>query len=60
MVEFEGLDPEHVDLIDKTVKMQLVKLRLYEILKAKGLPIPPDLKKEVEDGDDFDGTTAVI
>ena len=27
MVEFEGLDPEHVDLIDKTVKMQLVKLR---------------------------------
>jgi hypothetical protein len=36
------------ELIAKTVAMQEAKVEAYRILKEKELPIPPDLKAEVE------------
>lgn len=36
------------ELVKKTVKQQEAKMKTYTILKAKNLPIPPDLKAEVE------------
>lgn len=37
------------DLINKTVAQQEAKVHTYKVLKQLGLPIPPDLKKEIED-----------
>jgi uncharacterized membrane-anchored protein len=39
------------DLKEKTIIQQRVKLETYRALRELGLPIPPDLKKEVEDID---------
>lgn len=36
------------ELIQKTVSQQDAKVKTYDILKARGLPIPPELKAEVE------------
>ena len=36
------------ELVDKTVKQQEGKVKAYKILQARGLPIPSDLKAEVE------------
>lgn len=36
------------ELIQKTVSQQDAKVKAYDILAARGLPIPPDLKAEIE------------
>lgn len=36
------------ELVDKTVKQQEGKMKTYKILQARNLPIPSDLKAEVE------------
>lgn len=36
------------ELIQKTVSQQDAKVKAYDILAARGLPIPPDLKQEIE------------
>lgn len=36
------------ELVEKTVKQQEGKMKAYKILKTRNLPIPPDLKAEVE------------
>lgn len=37
------------DLIDNTLAIQRAKRETYYICVLEGLPIPPDLKKEIED-----------
>jgi hypothetical protein len=44
----EALDKVQEELIAKTVAQQEAKVKTYRILKAKNLPIPPDLQAEVE------------
>jgi hypothetical protein len=44
----EELDRVQEELIQKTVAQQEAKVKTYRILKAKNLPIPPDLQQEVE------------
>lgn len=44
----EALDQVQEELIQKTVAQQDAKVKAYDILSARGLPIPPDLKQEVE------------
>jgi hypothetical protein len=36
------------DILRRTIEMQRAKLRTYRILVAQGLPIPLDLKAEIE------------
>lgn len=36
------------EIVDKTVKQQEAKMKAYKILSTRNLPIPPDLKAEVE------------
>jgi hypothetical protein len=38
------------EIIQKTVTQQEAKVQAYRILQARGLPIPPDLKAEIEGG----------
>jgi len=44
----ESLAKTEEEMIQKTVSQQEAKVKTYDILTAKGLPIPPDLKQEVE------------
>lgn len=44
----EALEAVEEETIQKTVAQQEAKLTAYKVLKAKGLPIPPDLKAEIE------------
>jgi hypothetical protein len=44
----DSLDEMQEEMIQKTVAQQMAKMQTYKILKAQGLPIPPDLKAEVE------------
>lgn len=44
----EALARTQEEMIEKTVAQQEAKVKTYNILTAKGLPIPPDLKAEVE------------
>jgi hypothetical protein len=44
----EALEKTEEEMIQKTVSQQEAKVKTYDILTAKGLPIPPDLKQEVE------------
>jgi hypothetical protein len=44
----EALEAVEDETIQKTVAQQDAKLTSYKVLKAKGLPIPPDLKAEIE------------
>lgn len=44
----EALDLFQEELIKKTVAQQEAKVKTYQILAAKGLPIPPELRMEVE------------
>ena len=44
----EALDEVQEELIQKTVAQQEAKVKTYQILVARGLPIPPDLKAEME------------
>ncbi len=44
----EALGKAQEENISKTVAQQEAKVKTYDILTAKGLPIPPDLKAEVE------------
>lgn len=44
----ESLDKVQEELISKTVAQQEAKVKTYKILKAKNLPIPPDLQQEIE------------
>ena len=44
----EALARTQEEMIQKTVAQQEAKVKTYDILTAKGLPIPPDLKAEVE------------
>jgi hypothetical protein len=44
----EALGRTQEEMIQKTVAQQEAKVKTYRILMAKGLPIPPDLKAEVE------------
>lgn len=44
----EALGKTEEEMIQKTVSQQEAKVKTYDILTAKGLPIPPDLKAEVE------------
>jgi len=44
----EALGRTQEEMIQKTVAQQEAKVKTYDILAAKGLPIPPDLKAEVE------------
>lgn len=39
---------EAQELIRKTIAQQEAKMKTYDHLKAFGLPIPPDLKREIE------------
>ena len=49
--EFEDtLDEMQEEMIQKTVAQQMAKLQTYKILRAQGLPQPPDLQAEVEGG----------
>lgn len=50
-VHFDVADEEddyNEELVRKTVKQQEAKVKAYKILKTRNLPIPPDLKAEVE------------
>lgn len=50
-VHFDVADEEddyNEELVRKTVKQQEAKMKAYKILKTRNLPIPPDLKAEVE------------
>jgi hypothetical protein len=49
----ESLSKVQEELIQKTVAQQDAKVKTYDILKARGLPIPPDLKQEVEGMEGF-------
>lgn len=44
----DSLDEMQEEMIQKTVAQQQAKMQTYKILQAQGLPIPPDLKAEVE------------
>lgn len=44
----ESLEAVEDETIQKTVTQQEAKLTAYKVLKAKGLPIPADLKAEIE------------
>ncbi len=44
----EALGKTEEELIQKTVSQQEAKVKTYDILTAKGLPIPADLKQEIE------------
>ncbi len=44
----DSLDELSEEMIQKTVVQQQAKLQTYKILQTQGLPIPPDLKAEVE------------
>ena len=39
---------EENELIRKTISQQEAKVKTYDYLKKCDLPIPPDLKKEIE------------
>ena len=39
---------EEKDLVEKTVRQQQAKKMAYDLLKARDLPIPSDLKREIE------------
>jgi hypothetical protein len=41
-------DEYNDELAKKTIKQQEAKMKVYQALKAANLPIPPDLKSEVE------------
>lgn len=48
-VEFEDMIDEYdEELVIKTIKQQQAKVKAYNALATAGLPIPPDLKAEVE------------
>jgi hypothetical protein len=49
----ESLAKVQEELIQKTVSQQDAKVKTYDILKARGLPIPPDLKQEIEGMEGF-------
>jgi len=42
------VDEYNDELVEKTIKQQEAKMKTYKALKTAGLPIPPDLKAEVE------------
>jgi intein/homing endonuclease len=44
----EEIDNYNEGIIKKTIAQQKAKMKAYTILKAQNLPIPPDLKAEVE------------
>jgi len=44
----EYVDEYNDELVEKTIKQQEAKMKTYKALKTAGLPIPPDLKAEVE------------
>jgi len=44
----DELDKVQTEMIQKTVAQQEAKVKTYRILKAKNLPIPPDLQQEIE------------
>ena len=44
----EALAKMEEELIQKTVAQQDAKVKTYDILSARGLPIPPDLQAEIE------------
>ncbi len=44
----DSLDELSQEAIQKTVAQQMAKLQTYKIMLQSGLPIPPDLKAEVE------------
>jgi hypothetical protein len=46
----EELERMQEEIIQKTVTQQEAKVQAYRILQARGLPIPPDLKAEIEGG----------
>jgi hypothetical protein len=51
----EFLAQTEEEMIAKTVSQQEAKVKTYDILTAKGLPIPPELKAEVEGMANFQG-----
>jgi hypothetical protein len=44
----DSLDEMQTEMVQKTIAQQHAKLMAYKILMTQGLPIPPDLKAEVE------------
>jgi hypothetical protein len=44
----EALAKTEEEMVAKTVAQQEAKVKTYNILQAKGLPIPPDLRAEIE------------
>lgn len=44
----DEVDDYNEELVKKTVKQQEAKMKTYTILRERNLPIPPDLKAEVE------------
>lgn len=44
----ESLDRLEKEMVMKTVAQQEAKMESYKVLVAKGLPIPPDLRAEIE------------
>lgn len=44
----EYVDEYNDELVQKTIQQQEAKMKTYKALKTAGLPIPPDLKAEVE------------
>ena len=44
----EALGKTQEEMIQKTVAQQDAKVKTYNILQARGLPIPPDLRQEIE------------
>lgn len=44
----EALEKSEEEMIQKTVAQQEAKMKTYNILTARGLPVPPDLKQEIE------------
>ena len=44
----DSLDEMQEEMIQKTVAQQMAKMQTYKILTQQGLPVPPDLKAEIE------------
>lgn len=51
----DSLDEMQDEMIQKTVAQQMAKLQTYKILKQQGLPIPAELRAEIEAPDGMPG-----
>jgi len=56
----DEIEDTNEELVKKTVRQQEAKMKTYTILRERNLPIPPDLKAEVESVLQQPGTPGVL